>query len=76
MLPEQMADEARKAIETGTNMTLTRRRGSKRLPGFPRGELLCENHNGRNVYSYNPKRVLAWLQKNGLIAEDETGDEE
>lgn len=35
----------------------------------PRGELLCECHDGRNVYGYNPARVLAWLRDGGLIDE-------
>ena len=70
MLPEQMASDARNAIADGTRMTMTLRRGAtRRLPGFPRGKLLCESHDGRNVYSYDPTRVLAWLKKNGLIDE-------
>lgn len=70
MLPEQMATDARGAIAAGTRMTMTLPRGAtRRLPGFPRGELLCECHDGRNVYSYDPVRVLAWLMKNGLIDE-------
>jgi hypothetical protein len=36
-------------------------------PKFPRGELLCENHDGTRCYSYDPMRVLAWLSANGLV---------
>lgn len=69
MTPEKMADDARQAIEAGTRMTLTLPRGAtRRLPGFPRGELLCENHDGRNVRSYDPHKVLVWLGRNGLLA--------
>lgn len=68
MMPELMAQDAREAIAAGTRMTLTLPRGAARkLPGFPRGELLCESHDGRNVYSYAPERVLAWLETSGLI---------
>lgn len=68
MTPEQMATEARGAIADGARMSMVLPRGAtRRLPGFPRGELMCENHDGRNVYSYDPVRVLAWLKKNDLI---------
>ena len=71
MTPDSMAADARCAIAAGTRMTMTLLRGSQRLlPGFPRGELLCESHDGRNVYSYDPARVLAWLGKHGLLSED------
>ena len=70
MNAEQMATDAREAIAAGTHMTLVIRRGATRkLPGFPRGELMCENHDGRNVYSYDPARVLAWLERNGVAVE-------
>jgi hypothetical protein len=43
-------------------------KGFKRPPGFPRGELLCENPNsGDRVYSMNPVKLLAWLSKNELV---------
>ena len=65
MKPNELLADARAALAAGTNMTLTLPRGAaRRLPGFPRGELLCENHDGRNVYSYNPEKVIAWLKAN------------
>ena len=67
MTPEAMARDAAAAMQAGTKMTLLRRRGAKMPPKFPRGELLCENHDGRNVYSYDPMLVLAWLSANGLV---------
>ena len=67
MAPEQMAAEAAIAIAGGTRMTMVRKRGMKMPPKFPRGELLCENHEGRHVYSYDPLRVLAWLSATGLV---------
>lgn len=48
-------------------MTLVRRRGVKMPPKFPRGELLCENHDGTTCYSYDPLKVLAWLSAMGLV---------
>ena len=67
MKPEDMAAEAVAAINAGTRMSMVFRKGQKRPPGFPRGELLCENYDGRHVYSFDPMRVLAWLTANGLI---------
>jgi hypothetical protein len=68
MTPEQMAKDAAAAIQAGTNMTLVLPRPWKnRPPKFPRGELLCENSNGQNVYSYDPIKVLAWLAAMGLV---------
>lgn len=68
MTPQQMATEALAAMQAGSRMTLTRQRGVKMPPKFPRGELLCENFDGRNVYSYEPAKVIAWLNANRLVA--------
>lgn len=70
MTPEQLARDAMDAAAHGQRMTLTKMRGQKMPAGFPRGELLCENHDGRNVYSYDPEKVLAWMRKQGLIEND------
>ena len=67
MTPEQLAKDAAAAIQGGTRMTLTRQRGIKMPPKFPRGDLLCENVDGRNAYSYDPVKVLAWLAAAGLV---------
>jgi len=61
MTPEQMIADATAALRAGSNMTLVRSRGARMPPKFPRGELLCENHDGTNVYSYDPSKVLSWL---------------
>lgn len=67
MTPEALAIDAAAAIQAGTRMTLLRGRGVKMPPKFPRGELLCENHDGTRAYSYDPMRVLAWLSAMGLV---------
>jgi len=67
MSPKDMALAAADAINDGTRMTMVFRKGYKRPPKFPRGELLCENADGRNVYSFDPLSVMAWLIANGLI---------
>ena len=68
MTPDQIAQGALEAISAGTHVTLTLPRGAQRkLPGFPRGELLCETNDGRNVRSYDPHRILKWLHGNNLI---------
>lgn len=77
---EVMATEAAAAINAGQRMLLVRPKGMKMPPKFPRGELLCENHSGSRVYSYDPMRVLAWLAANGLVKVDSsngiTGEKE
>ena len=67
MRPIEMAKDAAEAVNAGTRMSMVFRKGQKRPPGFPRGELLCENYDGRHVYSFDPLRVLAWLAANGLV---------
>jgi hypothetical protein len=61
-----MAIEAAAAAAVGTRLTLVSTKGAHLPPKFPRGELLCEQHNGTRVSSYDPERVLAWLVANGL----------
>ena len=67
MTPEQMVIDASEAFHRGTNVTFIRHKGVKMPPKFPRGELLCENHDGARAYSYDPLRVLAWLHAYGLV---------
>jgi predicted ATP-grasp superfamily ATP-dependent carboligase len=68
MTPGEMAIAAAIAMQGGTRMTMVLPRPWRnRPPKFPRGELLCENSDGRNVYSFDPMRVLAWLAANGLV---------
>lgn len=63
MNAEMLGMQADAAIAGGTRMTLVRVKGRRMPQGFPRGELLCENHSGRDVYSYSPEKVKAWLTK-------------
>jgi hypothetical protein len=67
MIPEEMAYEARRAIANKTMMSMVRVRGVKMPLKFPRGELLCEHADGHNVYSYDPARILKWLETNNLV---------
>ena len=63
-----MTKDALEALNAGTRMSLVFKKGHKRPPRFPRGELLCENHDGNRVYSFDPERILAWLAANGLVS--------
>jgi hypothetical protein len=67
MTPEEMAADAAGALAAGTNVTLVLRKGQKMPQKFPRGELLCENFDGSRCYSYSPLKVLAWLNRTGLV---------
>lgn len=67
MTPAEMAKEAADALQAGQRMTLVRSSQTKMPPNFPRGELLCENHDGTRCYSYDPLRVLAWMAASGLV---------
>lgn len=66
MTPEQLAKAAAEALAAGSRMTLVHSKGARMPPGFPRGELLCEQHDGTRAYSYDPAGVLAWMVANGL----------
>lgn len=67
MSPNQMAKDAVAAVNDGTRVTLIRQKGAQAPKGFPRGELMCEQFDGSQAYSYDPYKVLAWLVVNGLI---------
>lgn len=67
MTPEQLFEDANHARAMGTNMTLVTPRPWRNRPqGFPRGELLCEQP-GQDVRSYDPEKVIRWLEKNDLV---------
>lgn len=68
MTPADLGRDAREALKEGGRLTLVRRRGSRPPKGFPRGEFLSENADS-TVYSYDPARVLKWLEGNGLLQE-------
>lgn len=67
MTPAELAVAATEGLAGCGRITLIRKRGTKPPPGFPRGELLCENAGGDHAYSYDALRVLAWLKANGLV---------
>lgn len=68
MSPQEMADAANQAIKFNTRIILNLVKGVKAPAGFPRGDLLCENPKGDKVYSYDPEKIIEWLNKNRLIA--------
>jgi hypothetical protein len=43
-------------------------RGFKRPQGFPRGYLLQVTRDGDSVWHFNAKRLLRWLEVNGLAS--------
>lgn len=49
-----------------TGIPIVMKKGWKRPPKFPRGELLCETERGR-VYRINPMKLLSWLATNGFV---------
>ena len=53
---------AQHCLEVGCRVTLVLPLRWIRPPGFPRGELLSTSELG-NSYSFDPARILAWLDK-------------
>lgn len=50
-------------IMAGSNITLSLQPGAKWPAGFPRGELLSVNQAGVTNASFDPLKVLGWVQK-------------
>ncbi len=71
MKPEELGAAAIGAILAGTDMTLTLPAGEKWPQGWPRGELLSVTPTGRNV-SFNPLKVLAFMQRLGKLNNGKT----
>jgi hypothetical protein len=68
MTIEELARACEAALKTGNRISLTMPKGKKRLPGFPRGELLVENPNtGERTYSYDPVKILWHMHKHGVV---------
>lgn len=44
-------------------VTISTPAGSKRPPGFPRGELLSVGSNGSSNHAVHPVKVLAWIHE-------------
>lgn len=66
--------ESAKAVLHGQQLTLTLPAGQRRPAGFPRGELLSVNQAGDRNVSFDPVKVLAWLQKSTRAAQAIYGD--
>ena len=63
MAPEELAARAVGAILAGTDLTLHLPAGEKWPRGWPRGELLSVNvDKGRNI-SFDPLKILGFMQK-------------
>ena len=67
-----LAIECTRAILEGQDTVTVSKDGPKRVPGFPRGELLSVGANGAHNYAVCPLKVLAWIYsgtKGGRIME-------
>jgi hypothetical protein len=67
METKDLANLAWECKKRGINVSLEKIKGTKSPKGFPRGELLCENSSGGQVYSYDPIKILKWMAKMGII---------
>lgn len=67
-----LAIECTRAVLEGLDTVTVSKDGPKRVPGFPRGELLSVGANGAHNYAVCPLKVLAWIHsgtKGGRIME-------
>ena len=56
-----LAFDCARAVLEGNDAITVSVNGPKRIPGFPRGELLSVGTNGSHNYSVCPLKVLAWI---------------
>jgi hypothetical protein len=63
MKPEELVAAAANAILAGANVTVCIEVGKKFPFGWPRGELLCIALEKHKAYSFDPIKVLAFVQK-------------
>lgn len=56
-----LAFDCARAVLEGRDTITVSRNGPKRVPGFPRGELLSVGTNGAHNYAVCPRKVLAWI---------------
>ena len=67
MKPNEMRDACESAVKNDARVTLVFPVKGKLPYRFPRGELLGEStrHDGTDirVYSYEPKKIIRWLNK-------------
>ena len=57
---KKLVSDCVEAILNGTFLTL---HGKSFPAGFPRGELMCEQFDGSKVKSFDPVKILVWIQK-------------
>lgn len=60
---EELCFNCARAVIAGTGITLSLPKGARWPDKFPRGELLSVNLEGTRNVSFNPVRVLAWVQQ-------------
>jgi hypothetical protein len=68
-----LAFDCARAVLEGRDTITVSKIGPKRLPGFPRGELLSVGTNGAHNYAVCPLRVLAWIHsgaKGGRLVDE------
>lgn len=64
MSPRDLLYECATAERNGSLwITLVVPRGFKAPPGFPRGELLCENSANERVRRYSVAKMRAWVER-------------
>jgi len=71
---EQLCFDCARAVIAGRNITLSLPYGDRWPAGFPRGELLSVNSHGARNVSFNPVRVLAWVQDSTKAMQTIYGD--
>lgn len=67
-----LAFDCARAVLEGCDTITVSKNGPKRVPGFPRGELLSVGTNGSHNYAVCPVKVLAWIHsgtKGGRLVE-------
>jgi hypothetical protein len=67
-----LAFDCARAVLEGRDTITVSKNGPKRVPGFPRGELLSVGTNGAHNYAVCPLKVLAWIHsgtKGGRMVE-------
>ena len=68
-----LAFDCARAVLEGRDTITVSKNGPKRVPGFPRGELLSVGTNGEHNYAVCPVKVLAWIHsgtKGGRLVDD------
>lgn len=67
MTPKQLFESANTAKANGTKMTLVLPVRFKRPKGFPRGELMSDTEERGKVYSFDPDKIINFLQMSKLL---------